>query len=54
MKAKKLYDLEIQRLESKRDAELKIMKRELREGYEYIQPVNIIKRTIHQAAKSLK
>ncbi len=52
MRAKKLYELEILRLESKREAEFNIIKRELKEGFEYIQPVNIIKRTLNQAAKS--
>lgn len=52
MRAKKLYDLEVQRLESKREAEFKIIKRELHEGFEFIQPENIIKRTISKVSKS--
>ncbi len=52
MNAKKLYRKEIQELELKRDREFALMKEEIRIGYEYIQPVNVLKRTLSKAAAS--
>ncbi len=52
MKTSELYKRTIQELELKRDRELALAKEDLKVGYEFIQPINILKRTINQAAKS--
>jgi len=51
MRAQKLYELEKKKLELKRDAELQHIKDELKAGYEYVRPINVIKRTLANAAK---
>jgi hypothetical protein len=52
MRTKDLYAREVLRLENKRKDELNMLKSELKNGYEYIRPVNIIKRTLSNAVRS--
>jgi hypothetical protein len=52
MKTKDLYNQEVLRLENKCKHELTMVKEEIHKGYEYIQPVNLLKRTLSKASKS--
>jgi hypothetical protein len=52
MKTADLYAREVQRLEDKRKDELVALKIKIKTGYDYIQPVNVLKRTLSKAVKS--